>query len=118
MDKRINFNKISELCANLPLTNETRRSFEAMHQRCTNPKATGYHNYGGRGITVCERWNDYQAFIEDMGYRPSKDLSIERINNELGYNKDNCKWATRKEQANNKRASIKNRVNTMPLPVQ
>ena len=67
--------------------------------RCTNPSCTSYENYGGRGITVCEKWrNSFQTFLEDMGTRPRPGYTIERKDNELGYFKDNCKWIPRGEQ--------------------
>ena len=77
-----------------------------MLARCRNPNHPEYHNYGGRGITVCEEWTSFEAFFRDMGPRPSKVLSIDRIDNNSGYRKDNCRWATAKEQANNKRSTI------------
>lgn len=83
----------------------TYRIWQAMKDRCANENVEGYENYGGRGITVCERWlESFENFYEDMGKRP-KNRSIDRENNELGYNKDNCRWATRQTQARNTRAN-------------
>lgn len=72
-------------------------------QRCRNPKVKNWMDYGGRGIDVCDRWLSFENFLADMGLRPSKAHSIERINNASGYRKDNCKWVTRLEQGKNKR---------------
>lgn len=79
-------------------------AWHAMKQRCTNPKHKAYKNYGGRGITVCEEWIEFDNFMRDMYPRP-EGSSLERINNSKGYSKDNCKWATPKEQANNTRSN-------------
>ena len=73
-----------------------------MHQRCRNPRAQKYPEYGGRGIRVCERWSSYLNFIEDMGRRPSADHQIDRINNDGHYEPGNCRWATRKVQQQNR----------------
>lgn len=76
-----------------------------MISRCSNPNSDNYHNYGGRGITVCERWKTFENFFVDMG-EPSKGLTLDRIDNEKGYSKDNCRWATQKEQCNNTRRNV------------
>lgn len=82
---------------------KTRYSWSGMKQRCLNPHHPQYKDYGGRGIRVCKRWlNDYEAFLEDMGERPPG-MTLDRVDNDRGYFKDNCKWSTRKEQANNRR---------------
>lgn len=76
-----------------------------MKQRCTNPTHKKFKDYGARGINVCKRWLNFQNFYADMGEAPPKH-SLERINNNKGYSKSNCKWATIKEQQNNRRICI------------
>lgn len=75
--------------------------------RCTNSDDPAWHRYGGRGITVCDRWRgSFEAFLEDMGPKPSPDLTIERVDNDKGYYKENCVWATRRQQADNTRKAV------------
>jgi hypothetical protein len=73
-----------------------------MHNRCRNPNARRYHRYGGRGIDVCAEWADFAQFYADMGPRPTPKHTLERIDNNAGYSKSNCKWATKSEQNRNK----------------
>lgn len=80
------------------------RAWQNMVERCTNPHATGYNNYGGRGITVCERWLKYENFRDDMGYPPDG-MSLDRIDNDGNYCPENCHWATPEEQLKNKRST-------------
>lgn len=81
---------------------KTYKTWESMIQRCLNPNNVSYHNYGNRGIKVCKRWMKFSNFLKDMGERPLE-YSIERKNNEKGYSLKNCCWATRKQQAKNRR---------------
>lgn len=95
-------------------------SWVEMKRRCLNPQARNFHNYGGRGITVCDRWqgeNGYNNFIQDMGPRP-EGTSIDRINNDLGYFPANCRWATPEEQALNKRTNHRLTYNGESLTIK
>lgn len=75
-------------------------------QRCTNPKNKQWANYGGRGITLCAEWTTFSGFLADMGAAYAAGLSIDRINNDEGYSRTNCRWATAPQQARNNRRNV------------
>lgn len=77
----------------------------SMHQRCYDPKHKSFEYYGGRGITVCQEWHDFSIFLMDMGC-PDAHLTLDRIKNDVGYHKENCRWATAIEQQNNRRDNV------------
>lgn len=82
------------------------RVWDAMIQRCENSRNKAFANYGGRGIRVCAQWLGFAAFLSDMGLRPTPLHCIERVDNNVGYQPDNCKWATRHDQQRNLRSNV------------
>ena len=84
---------------------KTYKAWHAMKQRCLNPKNQFFHHYGGRGITLCDRWHGFAAFLEDMGVAPHG-LSLDRIDNDRGYEPGNCRWTAQKDQMRNRRTNV------------
>ena len=81
-----------------------------IRKRCLNPNSHAFHNYGGRGITICKKWDKFENFLKDMGKRPSTAYTVERVNNERGYSPSNCRWILRSEQGKNTRRTVKIKI--------
>jgi hypothetical protein len=87
-----------------------------MLARCENPAHKSFRVYAGQGITVCEEWHDYEVFIRDMG-EPPDGFTLDRVNNSLGYSASNCRWATPRQQAQNRRDNVLHTLNGVTLCV-
>ena len=111
-NKRVNYGKTSiHLQTRTIMSNrENHRlysTWKSMKSRCTNPNVHCYHRYGGRGILICERWNNFLLFLEDMESSFQEGLTLDRKNTDGNYTPENCRWATKEEQSNNKSDSLK-----------
>lgn len=95
----------------------THKVWLSMRTRCENPNDKRFDRYGGRGITVCDRWQDFEAFLADMGERPSLAHSIDRIDNDGSYTPENCRWATSTQQVRNRSTTLLQEYNGITKPL-
>ena len=103
----------SRLCSNRSISkrhcktgSKIHIAWASMKDRCLNPRNKKYYNYGGRGITVCEKWMDFENFYKDMGDPPFARAHLDRIDNDQGYSPENCRWVSNKENAQNTRRNL------------
>lgn len=101
-----NQNRLNHGCSTSIIVQSEYASWASMKQRCLNPRCKAYKNYGGRGVSICERWMKFENFLADMGRKPTPQHSMERIINNGNYEPSNCKWATKSEQVNNTRRNV------------
>ena len=85
-------------------------------QRCTNPNNPAYHNYGGRGITLCKRWRKFENFLADLGVQP-EGMTLDRIDNSKGYSPNNVRWVTKAENTRNTRRCVMVEINGEAKPI-
>ena len=96
--------KAKHNCSGLNTRTVEYQSWLGMKTRCKNPNSTRYASYGGRGITLCERWDSsFETFLADMGHKPGPDYSLDRIDNDGNYEPGNCRWANNSTQNKNRR---------------
>lgn len=89
-------------------------TWKKMRDRCNNPNAHNYANYGGRGIKICKRWNSFEQFAKDLGVKPSPNHTLDRIDSDGDYTPKNCRWATKTEQNRNKKRVLIFNGETVP----
>ena len=94
------------------------RAWAHMNERCNNPNHKNFAHYGGRGISVCDRWKEFSLFLSDMGSAPTPQHTLDRIDNDKNYSPDNCRWATQTEQVRNRRNTKLVTCDGVTLPVQ
>ena len=104
-------------CIKSGVRTPTNSSWRQMHSRCYKEYDKDYFNYGARGIAVCERWKEYNNFVDDMGIRPDG-LTLDRIDTNKNYEPENCRWTTNKEQQNNKNSNVLITINNVTKTAQ